>query len=57
MTREQTVLFLQAPVWLVRPPEVIVDQKVLIVNHICSEGLTLTVAEEATRVQRSGTRA
>jgi uncharacterized protein len=45
-SRFRDVVVYQAPVWLVRPPAVIVDQKVLIVDDICSEGLTLTMAKE-----------
>jgi hypoxanthine phosphoribosyltransferase len=35
------------PQWLVRPPEVVRGQRVLIVDEICSQGVTLELARQA----------
>jgi len=35
-----------APVWVVRPPEVVREQRVLIVDEICGRGITLGMAKE-----------
>jgi hypoxanthine phosphoribosyltransferase len=35
-----------APVWLVKPPEVVRDKRVLIVDEICSAGITLGMVKE-----------
>ena len=35
-----------APVWLVKPPEVVRDQRVLIVDEICGAGITLGMVKE-----------
>ena len=42
------------PRWLVRPPAVVKDQRVLIVDEICGEGKTLTMIKE--EVGRIGAR-
>jgi hypoxanthine phosphoribosyltransferase len=43
-----------APVWLVKPPEVVRDQRVLIVDEICGAGITLGMVKE--EVERLGAR-
>jgi hypoxanthine phosphoribosyltransferase len=35
-----------APVWIVKPPEVVRDQRVLIVDEICGAGITLGMVKE-----------
>lgn len=34
------------PIWLLQPPALVADQKVLIVDEICSEGKTITMVKE-----------
>lgn len=36
------------PHWIVRPPEIVAGRRVLIVDEICSEGLTIRMAREET---------
>lgn len=43
-----------APVWLVKPPEVVRDQRVLIVDEICGAGITLGMVKE--EVEKLGAR-
>lgn len=43
-----------APVWGVKPPEVVQAQRVLLVDEICNEGITLRMAKEA--VEQLGAR-
>ncbi|MBZ0305606.1 MAG: phosphoribosyltransferase [Anaerolineae bacterium] len=37
------------PQWVIKPPEEVKDQKILIVDEICSEGKTLQLAREEAR--------
>lgn len=53
-SRFKDAVVYEQPIWLVRPPDTVVDQKVLIVDEICSEGRTLTMVTEA--VQQLGAR-
>jgi uncharacterized protein len=39
-------LFRPSSVWVVKPPEVLRDQRVLIVDEICSRGTTLGMVRE-----------
>lgn len=41
-----------SPVWLVKPPAIVKGQRVLIVDEICGEGKTLTMARE--EVEQAG---
>jgi hypoxanthine phosphoribosyltransferase len=52
--RVRDVVVYGTPVWKVRPPPAVAEQRVLIVDEICSEGLTLTMARE--EVLRLGAR-
>jgi uncharacterized protein len=42
-----------APVWLVKPPEVVRDQRVLIVDEICGAGITLGMVKDEVRKLRA----
>jgi hypoxanthine phosphoribosyltransferase len=44
-SRHKDEVVYKEPVWLVRPPEIVRDQKILIVDEICSEGRTLRAAK------------
>ena len=44
----------EEPVWMVRPPSIVKDQRVLIVDEICGQGITLRMIKE--EVVRLGAR-
>src|SRR5690348_16162516 len=54
-SRYRDVVVRDRPVWSVRPPEIVAGKKVLIVDEISSQGLTLSMATE--EVGRMGARA
>jgi hypoxanthine phosphoribosyltransferase len=46
--RVQDVVTYDSPVWLVRPPELVKDRRVLVVDEISSTGETLVMVKQAT---------